>query len=137
MVIKTRTVASSAGEHLGQVHQHPRRRAPDVSVFVWQHEKDSPAPLEDALGAAMIGPVEDVGERHLEDLGYLKRVGDERKGGYDDTDDRGNFEPGSGNISVEPADHSYVIGGQTDFLLGLAQRGGDRVGVACLDAAAG
>ncbi len=41
-----------------------------------QHEKDPPALFEDALGAAMVAGVEDEGERHLEDLGHLKRVGD-------------------------------------------------------------
>ncbi len=93
--------------------------------------------FENALGAPMIARVEDVGERYLKDFGHLKRVGDERKGGGDDADDRGDFEPGPGHVSVEPPDHGYVIGGQADFFLGLAQRGGDRVVVAGLDAAAG
>src|SRR3984893_9863074 len=136
-VTKTRSMASSTGEHLGQIYQHPGRRSPNVAALIRQHKEYARAMLEVARRTAMVLRVHHKGERHLEHLGDLERVDSERKRHFDDADDRGDLEPGPGHISIEPADHRDMVPRQPDFLLGLAQRRLSRIGVALLDASAG
>ena len=104
---------------------------------IGQHEEYPRPPGRFALRAVVVAPVEDVGERHLERLGDLVRVDRQRVGRRDDADDRGDLEPGAGDVGVEPADDADELARQADLLLGLAQRGGDGVGILLLDPAAG
>ena len=85
----------------------------------------------------MVAPVEDIGERHLEGFLHLERVDRQRQRRLQKADDRGDLEPGAGHIIVEAADDADPLARQPNLLLGLAQRGGDRVGIFLLDAAAG
>src|SRR5690349_9371206 len=45
-VRKTRSMASSTGEHLGQIHQHPGGCSPDVAALIRQHKEYARAMLE-------------------------------------------------------------------------------------------
>src|SRR5579883_1936384 len=62
------TVIWLGPQHLRQIHQHPRRRAPDVTVRIGEHEEaPEPALVFAAVALAVLG-VEDEGQGDLEDL---------------------------------------------------------------------
>src|ERR1700730_16672150 len=60
-VTKTRSMASSTGEHLGQIYQHPGRRSPNVAALIRQHKEYARPMLEVARGAAVVLRVDDKG----------------------------------------------------------------------------
>ena len=129
-------MASSTGEYLGQIYQHPGRRAPNVAALIRQHE-ENPRPIFEFAGhPAMISRIQDERQRHLEDFGDLERVDGQRERSSNDADDGSDLETCSGDISIEPANDRDVVPREPDLLLGLAQRRRGRIGVALFDAAA-
>ena len=127
IVRKTRSMASSTGEHLGQIDQHPGRRAPDVAALIGQHKKHaaSGARIRASCARWLRGSTtKDSGTSNASATSNGSIASG--KGGCDDADDRGDLEPGAGHIGVEPADHRHMVARQPDFLFGLAQRRLDR-----------
>jgi hypothetical protein len=97
-------------------------------------------PLHPLHGDAVqlrVGRGQDEGQRHLEDLGHLERVGRGFQGRRQQADEGLDLEAGAADIGVEPADDLDLVPRQADLLLGLAQRRRQRIGIAGIDAAAG
>src|SRR5712692_6692988 len=114
--IGCRTVAGEfRGQHLGEINQHARGRAPDITILIWQHEEIAGRALPFAAAALQIAGINDEIERHLENLGDLEWIWTQRIGNANKGDHWDDLETGSGDICIEASDDIDVARRQADL----------------------
>src|SRR5260370_18894545 len=91
-VRKTRSMAFSTGEYLGQIYQHPGGRSPNVAALLRHHTQYARPMLEVARCATVVLWVSNEGHPHLEYLGDLERIDGERKRDFADPHDQTHLE---------------------------------------------
>src|SRR3954469_9570110 len=109
---------------------------PDVTLLIRHRVVMSLDAFPVAAVALMVFGAHQEVERHLEGVGDLGSIERELVGRRDPRHHWQNAKPREGEIEIEKAEGLHETGIETDFLLGLTQRGCERALVALVDLAA-
>src|SRR5258708_8263163 len=104
-------------------NQQSRRGPPKEALAVVHRPVLAQPPAVEGALVAMVGGVEEEGERHLEDVGDLVRIGPVVERRLDPADDGRDRVAGGSPVLGNAAEDRHLLGRDSDLLAPFAKRG--------------